>query len=715
MKFSWKTVAIGLGGLVGVLVLAAVLFIVFFPKELAAREAERRIEAATGRELVLGDQIEVSFWPALGFSVNNASLSNPEGFPTEHPFIAAEKIVFAVALMPLLRGDIEVRELIFEGADLRLIAGADETTPNWAFPTENTEEEREATIEDLRLDDVRLTRGRVEFQGAEGEPLVLENVDASLALESLDSPATLNAAFDYKGERLDVTGEVGLPRAMLEKGETPLNVNVRAAPINAAFNGAMHVETGALAGRIEASGPSVRRLLAWVATPMGEGGGFGRFSVNGQMAHVGERTELNEATFQLDAIEARGNLALIAREDRPLRIEGALSAGEIDVNPYLPAPAQGGENVNTDTAWSEAPLDLSGLRALDANLSLTLAGLRFQKMSFQDVALALRVAGGAADARLTRIALYGGAGAARLIADGSGATPRVAVELNADNVQAETLLRDAVGFDSIVGRGRLTTSLVGTGRTQAALMRSLRGNASFNFNDGQWKGVNLAQVGRAVQALRGQGGAISGQNQGNATDFAEMAATFAVIDGQAATQDLRLLNPYVRLTGAGIVNIGAQSIDMRLEPRAVSSATGQGGNAADTGYGIPFRVSGPWSRVSFQPAVEEMVQNELRNIIAREARENPDNPLSQIAGALFGNQAEAPPPAPTAPVGETPAPAAEGGQPAAQQPAQQQQPQSTEDAARGALGDFLRRAARGNREEQTQPAPAPAPEEEKQE
>ncbi|HRO02452.1 MAG TPA: AsmA family protein, partial [Terricaulis sp.] len=251
MKLNWKTIAIGLGGLIGVLVLAAVLFVVFFPKELAAREAERRIEAATGRELVLGDQIDVTFWPALGFSVNDASLSNPEGFPQDAPFIAAEKIVFAVALMPLLRGDIQVRQLIFEGADLRLISGPDaQATPNWAFPTENTEGENEATIEDLQLDDVRLTRGRISFQGAEGEPLVLENVDASLALESLDSPAQLNAAFDYRGERLDVIGEVGLPRAMLEKGETPLSVNVRAGPINAAFDGAFQVESGALAGRI---------------------------------------------------------------------------------------------------------------------------------------------------------------------------------------------------------------------------------------------------------------------------------------------------------------------------------------------------------------------------------------------------------------------------------------------------------------------------------
>ena len=74
----------------------------------------------------------------------------------------------------------------------------------------------------------------------------------------------------------------------------------------------------------------------------------------------------------------------------------------------------------------------------------------------------LRVANGAADARLTRISLYGGNGTARLIADGSGATPRIAVELDAQNIQAEPLLRDAIGFDKIAGRGRCALRSSGT-------------------------------------------------------------------------------------------------------------------------------------------------------------------------------------------------------------------------------------------------------------
>lgn len=711
MKFSFNTVVVVLGALVGMAVLAAGLFVVFFPKDLAAREAERRIEEATGRELTLGDEISVSFWPALGFSVNQASLSNPEGFSAEAPFIAADRIVFAVKVMPLLRGAVEVKELIFEGAEVRMLARQDGAA-NWTFPTRDTEEDQ-FTLEDLRLDDVRLIDGMISFQGAEGgAPLVLEDVDASLTLRSLDAPATLDAAFDYRGERLDVDGTVGLPRAVLEKGETPMLAHLRSRPLNANFDGAFNAATGALAGQVDAYGNSVRQLLAWVGSPIGEGGGFGNYRLTAQMARLGETTALTDAVMQLDNIDARGALTLINQANGRLRIDGELSAASVDLNTYLPRPTQGGAQggVRVDNSWSTAPLDLSGLRALDANLNLSLGALKFQRMDFSNVALALRVANGAADARLTRISFYDGGGTARLIADGSGRVPRIAVELSAQNVQAETLLRDAIGFDRIVGRGRLTASLIGSGASQAALMHSLRGNASFNFNDGQVKGVNLAQVARTVQS------ALTGQAVGasSATDFAELGANFTVADGVMATDSLRMLNPFVRLEGRGLVNIGAQTIDMRLAPRAVNSAQGQGGDAAIAGLGIPFRVTGPWANVSFRPALEDVAQAQLRNVLAQQ---QPGSPLAALGEALFGPQANAPPPEPPA---QQPAQGEAQQQPAqqqpadgqAQQPAAPQQPLSREERARLALQEALRRAMEGNRqqEQQAEAQPAPTPE-----
>lgn len=690
MKFSWKVLGISLGAVVGVLVLAAVLFVAFFPKELAAREAERRIEEATGRDLQLGGKIDISFFPALGFSVEQAQLSNPQGFESDKPFLAAKRIVFAVAVMPLLRGDIEVRRLILDGAEINLAAKRDGSA-NWTFPTEQTSNQ-ETTIEDLKLDDVRLIDSTITFQGAEGDPpMMLSDVDASLSLASLDQPGNIDAQFTYRDERLTANAEIGLPRAVLEKGETPISAELKGEPLELTLsNGAFNTATGAIAGQFEARGGSLRRLMAWIGSPMEQGNGFAAYRVAGAMRHEGDTTALTNATLSLDQINATGALSLIAQENGRLRVTGALNTATLDLNPYLPAPAQGQGGVSTNTAWSTDPLDLAGLRALDAEISFAIGSFKFQRMTFSNVAMAMRIANGALDARLTRIALYGGSGTARLIADGSQATPRVAVELNAENVQAEPLLTDAIGFDKIVGRGRLQASLIGTGRSQAAIMRSLRGSSSFSFNDGQWKGVNLAQVARMVTA------AVSGSQVGaggGATDFAELSATFQVADGVAATNNLRLLNPYVRLEGAGLIDIGAQTLDMRIAPRAVNNAQGQGGDASVRGIGVPFRISGPWSRVSYRPALEEVAQTQIQQILRQQGG---DNPLGALGDALFGRQTtttteEAP--------AETPQQPAQQQQ--QQQPAQQQRP-------RNPLEEILRRAQQGQQQEEKQePAPTP--------
>lgn len=689
-----KTIGIAIGALLGMMVLALVLFFVFFPKDLAAAEAERRIEEATGRELTLGDDIQMTFWPALGFSVNDASLSNPEGFPSDEAFLAANRIVFAVKVMPLLRGAIEVKQLIFEGAEVRLRAEEDGGANNWTFPTENNSEE-ETTLEDLRLDDVRMSDSMISFQGAEGEPLVLQDVDASLALQSLDLPAQLQAAFDYRNQRVNLDSTIGLPRAVLEQGETPFSAAVRSDPLQANFEGLFNSATGALIGGMDASGSSLRALMAWMGTPMAAGGGFGPFNVEGQMVHEGQQTALTDATLRLDDINANGSLTLITQESGRLRVNGALSSANVDLNNYLAAPAQAGQDgVEVDTAWSTAPLDLSGLRALDADLQLNLGALRFQRMSFTDVALALRVANGAADARLTRISMYDGGGTARLIADGSGSTPRIAFEIDAQNIQAETLLRDAIGFDKIVGRGRLRASLVGAGASQAALMRNINGSASFNFNDGQWKGVNLAQIARTVQsALTG-----AAAGEGSSTDFAELSSTFTVSNGVMATDNLRLLNPFVRLEGRGLVDIGAQTMDMRITPRAVNNAQGQGGDLSVAGLGVPFRISGPWSRVSFRPALEDVVQNQLRDILSRQDQ---GSPLASIGEALFGRT----PAATTPPATETPA-ASDSEPPAAETPAAtpaQQEPARPTNP----LEEMLRRAREQREQKQTAPPTTP--------
>lgn len=687
-----KKIGIGIGIFVGLIVLATVLLVVFFPKQWAIEEAERRIEEATQRELTIGGPVSFTLWPALGFSAEQASLSNPEGFEGDTPFLAADRIVFAVAVMPLLSGQVQVKQLIFDGAQVNLRSKADGEA-NWTFPTEETSE-NPTTIEDLRLDEVRLTDGRISFLGAEGEPLVLSDVDGSLALESLDEPATLNSEFDYRGRRLGLNASVGNPRAVMEQGETPISARVESETVNATFEGAFNATDGGVDGALNASGSSLRQLMSWLGSPMGEGGGFGPFRVQATMSHLENVTELTDASFGIDDIQARGNLTLTTAEGAPMDVAGALTAPSIDLNTYLPAPAQGAATgVETSAAWPSDALDLTGLRAVNANLNLNVGALKFQQLNFSNVVMAMVLRNGALDARLSQIALYGGTGTARMIADGSGATPRIAVELNTQNIQAEPLLTDAIGLDKITGRGRLATSVVGQGASMAAIMRSLRGNASFTFNDGQWKGVNLAQVARTIQS------ALSGtpSTGGGATDFAEMSATFQIADGVAATNNMRMLNPYVRLEGQGLIDIGQQTIDMRVAPRAVNSIEGQGGDAGVGGLGIPFRISGPWSRVSFRPDLGNVVQTELQRRMSGILGQNQNNPLGQLGASLFGQQPAAQTPTTTTP---TTPPENETPQQRRQRLRRERQEQQQQQQQQNPLGNILGNVLGGEQKQQ---------------
>ncbi|MBL8549340.1 MAG: AsmA family protein [Hyphomonadaceae bacterium] len=644
MRGMWKWLLTIVGVVVGLIVVAAAALYFFFPKQAVRAEIERQVEHATKRDVTIRS-VDVAFWPALGLAANGVSLSNPQGFGAT-PFLSADRIVFAVALIPLLSGDIEIKRLILEKPVLTL-AVKEDGKDNWTFPQPEGEQK---PMQDFSIDEFRVSDGAFSFQGKDGEPLAVGDIDLRVTLASLDQPSQIEGAFDYRGRRIEVESRLGLPRALLEAGQTPLTARIKTPNFASTFNGAWNAETGALEGRIEADGQSLRDTLAWVGAPLGEGPGFLAYSVRAQMMargsyesgsheNVPTTIALTQGAFGLDAVRAQGDVTVTMPEGGRMKAAGRLTIPELDLNTYMPPPPQGAQagGVNAQTAWSTDPLDLGGLKAADADLNLTLARLKFQRMQFADAQLALRIDNGVANAHLARMSLYGGSGTARLIANANG--NRIRSEIDFQNIQAEPLLTDAIGLNKIAGRGRLQATLEGAGASQAALMRSLGGTAAFTFNDGQWKGVNLAQIARTIQST------ISGTARGAAaaTDFAELSSTFRVANGAAVTQDLKLLNPYVRLDGQGIIDIGQQTIDMRIAPRAVNTMEGQGGQANIAGLGVPFRIAGPWTRVQFSLALGDVVQNQLRqqmnNVLSGQTK---GGMLGQIGAALGGRQQQQP-------------------------------------------------------------------------
>src|SRR5262249_11388855 len=154
------------------------------------------------------------------------------------------------------------------------------------------------------------------------------------------------------------------------------------------------------------------------------------------------------------------------------------------------------------------------------------------------------------------MALYGGNGSGVIALDGSDSMPRFALDVSIAGVEGAPFLRDALGVTRLSGTGNITAQLTGAGRSERAWMRALDGAARIRFENGAVKGIDLAEIARKIEsALTG-----SAIGPGAKTDFAELSGSFVVKGGVAANRDLRLLNPFVRLNGAGIVDIGNRTL-----------------------------------------------------------------------------------------------------------------------------------------------------------
>jgi AsmA protein len=129
MKKVFKIIA-ALVSLLLVLLLAAVLIIplVFNPNDYKG-EIEQQVMDATGRELTIDDDIELTLFPWIGVSLGEVTLGNAAGFD-EARFARIERAEVKLRLMPLLSQRVEASTVILHGLRLNLAIAEDGTT-NW--------------------------------------------------------------------------------------------------------------------------------------------------------------------------------------------------------------------------------------------------------------------------------------------------------------------------------------------------------------------------------------------------------------------------------------------------------------------------------------------------------------------------------------------------------------------------------------------------------
>jgi AsmA protein len=334
-----------------------------------------------------------------------------------------------------------------------------------------------------------------------------------------------------------------------------------------------------------------------------------------------DRVEFTGLMLKLDQTTMTGDAGVALGGARPM-ITARLNSTPLDLSPFMTpggsGASGGGGGGASGQGWSTEPLDLSALRAVDADVAIRAEAVDLGDIEIGRSDIAARLRNGKLDLKIDRVDAYGG-GMTGTVVVVAGDEAALSTDLTISSVQLRPLLNALAGLDSLEGLGAFRVKVDGRGRSMDALMKSLDGQGGLDLTDGAILGLNLAAM---VRNLTGGGG---GQEK---TDFSAVTGTFDITDGVLHNSDFSFLGPLLRVVGAGTVDIGRQAQDFRLEPTAVASLAGQGGALSDAGLGIfPILVTGTWSNPSFRPDLTAAIEGFLSD---------PNKTLNAVTGLIEG-------------------------------------------------------------------------------
>lgn len=599
-----------------VLLVAAVVALPFLiPVDTFRDQAIATVKESTGRDLTIGGEMTLSLFPSIALAADDVHLSNAAGAETPD-MVSVKQIRLELQLLPLIGGTVRLDRLVLVEPviDLEILPDG---KANWQMGKVSTSKGKEDShdrgdtdikeaeeLPEINLGDVRLVNGSLTYNDrTTGQKVTLGAINVDVSLPDLDSPFALDGAVDYRGRTVKLNISSPSLRPFFEGGRSDFTIAKKSDFFSIAFKGGLSRKGGVTAdGTVDMKIESVRDLTAWLGTDLqfGSKDALGAVTLAGKISATPGRMRFSDARIAIDRIKGTGELAADLTGKVPA-LSGRLDIESLDIRPY-----QGGNSAVAESGgtaqdngkpadWSDDPIDLSGLKAANADFTITAGAVVTNTVRIGKTALTLRLKDGVMKLNLPEMALYEGQGKGAVIVDGRK-LPTIDANLDINGVRLAGLLNDAAGFDRLEGTGRIVAAVTAKGGSERQLVQHLNGKGRFAFTDGAILGFNLAAMVRNITDAFSGGGSKTAK-----TDFSELTGSFTIKNGILNNPDLIMKSPLLRVSGKGDVDLPARSIKYRVEPKAVASLEGQGGKTDLGGVMVPIIIEGKWENLSFRP------------------------------------------------------------------------------------------------------------------
>ncbi len=641
MKTLLKILAVLVGIVVLVIIVASIALPLFFDPNDFKGEITRLVKERTGRELTIGGDISLSVFPWLGVKVEQVQLSNAAGFGPE-PMARVADAGVRVKLMPLLHKQIEMDTLVLKGLELNLERGPKGST-NWedlTAPSETTPETPQqggggSPLGALAIGGIDVENSKVvwndqqakshyavndlDLQVGEIVPAQPIDIDLSFDLQSqepaLDTGVKLTgrvladpAAKTYRIENLKLVADVRKGPAGLAGTQAQLaadvaadlakqtlaldNLKLSALGVTAtgALQGTQIVDAPAFKGTLNVPAFEPRKVLDRLGSTLqtADPKALQSASLALQLQATPSSAQLDNVKLQLDDTTVTGKMK--AAPFSPLAATFDLNVDRIDLDRYLPPPAapeqngQAAASAPAAAAVSPAGAAAAGASALplDALRSLNLNGtLRIGEMK----AYNLHTSGLSLTVSARNGALRVHPATAKLYQGTYNGDVQLDVRQAKPKIALDEKLQGVqVGplLKDLQGIDRLT----GTADMNAKLtgtgtdVDAIRPTLNGNLGFAFRDGaVKGVNIARLIREAQAalKGQPLAADTGPNQTDFTELTGTATVTNGVLRNDDLVAKSPLLRVNGSGSVDLVRQQIDYLVKAAVVGTIAGQGG------------------------------------------------------------------------------------------------------------------------------------------
>jgi len=622
---GWVVLAV-----VGLLAVAVGALFALFDGDKIKAEISRTVLEQKQRTLVIAGKPQLSVWPDVGIQLDGVTLSE-RGSSTE--FAALQSARVSVAVMPLLSKQVQVRALDVTGLKATLIKRKDGSLNIADLLGDKSPQTAQAEApaqpaEPLKIDvaAIRIADAQLTWRDEQaGSTTNINNLSLSTGHVQADTGAK---TANIEKLSLAIKGQAGVDGFSLaldapKLALSPARSSGEAVTLSAGMQGsgrsallklvlsgvegnADAIRISKLTGSLDLAHPDMP--MKKLSLPLN-----GSLQVNlaQQSAALALATKLDESN-----IATKLNVARFA----PLSLGFDLDIDQLNVDKYLP-PKPAGEVSAKEATGKEAPINLAALKGPTVQGNIRIGSLQVAKLKLAQINAKLALAGGKLDVAPMSMKLYEGSTSGSVSVNANG--NQIALRQNLQGVSINPLMKDLLDKDMLEGRGNITLDVNTRGETVSGFKKALGGSAALALKDGAIKGINLAQSLRDVKAKLGQADSTQAANASQKTDFSELTASFKIANGVARNDDLSMKSPFIRLGGAGDIDVGAGQMNYLAKATVVASGEGQGGKDANQlkGLTVPVRLSGPFEALSYKIEFGAMLEDATKAKVEEKKQE----------------------------------------------------------------------------------------------